>query len=249
MVSIPQAALERPELAAHFYVVLEVNEEQEQMIVRGFLRYDELVNYQSPVNLQLRNGCYQLPLSLFDNEPNRLLFYSRYLEPSSIPLPITSPESVPESLKETLKSTITKLSQWLQGVLDEDWLSFEALVTPEANLAWSTRNLSEGAKRGKLINLGMQLGSKTVALMLTVTPEASEKVGILVHLYPTGGERYLPANLQLTLLSRAGKTLQSTQSRGQDNYIQLKPFKGKLGTRFIVEVSMGDVSVTEDFEL
>jgi hypothetical protein len=95
----------------------------------------------------------------------------------------------------------------------------------------------------------MQLGSQTVALLVTVTPEASEKVGILVQLYPTGGERYLPANCQLTLRSKAGKTLQSTQSRGQDNYIQLKSFKGKPGTRFSVEVSMGDVSVKEDFEL
>ena len=249
VVNVPQAAIARPELAAHFYLVLEVDEEQEQIIVRGFLRYDELVNYRSTVNLQLRNGCYQLPLYLFDTEPNHLLFYSRYLEASAIPLPLISPESAQESLRETLKSTRIKLSQWLQGVLDEGWLSFDALVTPEANLAWSTRNASKGTKKGKLINLGMQLESQTVALLITVTPEASEKVGILVQLYPTGGERYLPANLQLALLSRAGKTLQSTQSRGQDNYIQLKSFKGKPRTRFSVEVSMGDVSVREDFEL
>ncbi len=250
VVNFPQAAIERPELAAHFYVLLEVDEEQEQMIVRGVLRYDELVNYCSTVNLQLsQDSCYQLPLSLFDAEPNHLLFYSRYLDPTAIPLPLISPESVQDSLRETLKSTRIKLSQWLQGVLDEGWLSFDALVTPEANLAWSTRNASEGTKKGKLINLGMQLESQTVALLITVTSEASEKVGILVQLYPTGGERHLPPNLQLTLLSRAGKTLQSTQSRGQDNYIQLKSFKGKSGTRFSVEVSMGDVSVREDFEL
>lgn len=67
---------------------------------------------------------------------------------------------------------------------------------------------------------------------ITVTPEAAEKVGVLVQLYPIGEARYLSPNLQLTLRSKAGKTLQSTQSRGQDNYIQLKSFKGKPGTRF-----------------
>ncbi|WP_019503854.1 DUF1822 family protein [Pleurocapsa sp. PCC 7319] len=249
-VNVPQAAIERPELTAHFYVLLEVDEEQEQIVVRGFLRYDELINYRSTVNLKLsQDSCYQLPLSLFDTEPNHLLFYSRYLDPTAIPLPVTSPDSIQDSLKETFQSTITQLSQWLQGTLDEGWLSWEALVTPEANLAWSTRNASEGTKKGKLINLGMQLESQTVALLITVTSETSEKVGILVQLYPTGEERYLPANLQLTLRSRAGKILQSTQSRSQDNYIQLKPFKGKPGTRFSVEVSMGDVIVREDFEL
>ena len=250
VVNVPQAAIDRPELAAHFYVVLEVQEELEEVMIRGFLRYDQLDNYRSRVNLQLsRDGCYQLPLSLFDVESNHLLFYSRYLEPSAIPLPVASLESAQNSVREALQSTRAKLSQWLQGVLDEGWLSFDTLLGPEANLALNTRNASEGAKGGKVIDLGMQLGNQTVAMLMTVTPETSEKVGILVQLYPTGRERYLPANLQLTLLSRAGKTLQSTQSRGQDNYIQLKPFKGKQGTRFIVEVRMGDVSVREDFEL
>jgi hypothetical protein len=72
---------------------------------------------------------------------------------------------------------------------------------------------------------------------------------LLTTPYPTGGERHLPANLKLTLRSKAGKTLQEVISRGQDNYIQLKSFKGKLGTRFSIEVSMGDVKVREDFEL
>lgn len=250
VVNVPQVAIDRPDLAAHFYVVLEVAEEQEEVIIRGCLRYDELVNYyRSTVNLQLRESCYQLPLSLFDAEPNHLLFYSRYLEPSAIPLPVASAEGSQNSLRETIQSTRTKVSQWLQGIVDQGWLSVETLLSPEANLAWSTRNISEGAKGGKLINLGVQLGSQTVALLMTVTPEADERVGILVQLYPTEGERYLPPNIQLTLYSRAGKTLQSIQSRGQDNYIQLKPFQGKPGTYFTVEVSIGDISVREDFEL
>ena len=245
VVRVPQGAIDRPELAAHFYVVLEVDEEQAQVIVRGFLRYDELVNYQSSSNFPPQNGGYQLPLSLFDSEPNHLLFYSQYLEASAIPLP----EPAHVSFLEALQSTRTKLSQWLQGILDEGWLTVDTLLSPEANLAWSTRNASEEVKGGKLINLGMQLGDQTVALLVTVIPEESEKVGILFQLYPTGGERALPPNLQLTLLSKAGKTLQLTQSRSQDNYIQLKPFKGKPGTRFSVEVSIGDVSVLEEFEL
>jgi hypothetical protein len=250
VVNIPQAALDRPDLAAHFYVVLEVAEEQEEVIIRGFLPHDKLENYRNTVNLQLsQDSYYQLPLSLFDAEPNHLLFYSRYLEPSTIPLPVASAEPASDSLLFALNSNRAKLSQWLEGIFDKGWTSFETLVNPEANLAWSTRNTLEGAKGGKLINLGMQLGNQTVALLLTVIPETSEKVGILVQLYPTEGERFLPSNLQLTLLSKTGKTLQSTRSRSRDNYIQLKSFKGKPGTCFTVEVSMGDVSVREDFQL
>jgi len=255
VVNLP-IAIDLPKFAAHFYVLLEVLEEQEQVIVRGVLRYDQLINYQSRSNLQLPKSCYQLPLSLFDAEPNHLLFYYRYLESTAIPLPIASAEhpampsqKAKEKLPGYLEQTRIKLSQWLQGVFDEGWQAIDALINPEANLALSTRNTESGAKGGKLINLAMQLGSQTVALLVTITPETEEKLGSSIQLHPTGGERYLPPNLKLTLLSKAGKTLQEVQSRSQDNYIQLKSFKGELGKRFSVEVSLSDVSVKEEFEL
>lgn len=268
VVNVPQNTIEQQGLAAHFYVVLEILEEQEQVIVRSVGRYDQLVNYIRRSNLQLlRDSFYQLPLSLFDAEPNDLLVYCRLLEPTAIPLAfastnsqvaiagITSPApSAPETppapeLPGYLKKTRTKLSQWLQDVFDSGWLGLEALISPEANLALSTRNAQLGVKRGKLIDLGMQLGSQRVALLVTITEEPQEKLAISIQLHPTGGERYLPPLLKLTLLSKAGKTLQEVTSRVQDNYIQLKPFKGQPGKCFSIEVSIGNVSLREDFEL
>ncbi len=251
VVNVPQYAIEQPEKAAHFYVVLEVLEEEEEIIIRGVMRYDQLVDYRSRVNLQpLQDGYYQLPLSEFDAEPNHLLFYCRKLEPTSIPLPITSAETkASEKLLGYLQETRSKLSQWLQGAFDESWQAIDAIISPEANLALSTRNVESGAKRGKLIDLGMQLGSETVAMLVTIVQETEEKLGISIQLHPTGGERYLPPHLKLTLLSKAGKTLQEVQSRSHDNYIQLKPFKGEPGKRFSIEVSLSDVSIREEFEL
>jgi hypothetical protein len=257
VVSLPADAINRPDLAAHFYVLLEVLDEQEQVLVRGFQRCDQLLDYLSRANLKpSRDGCYRLPLSEFDAEPNHLLFYCRFLEPAAIPLSATaegqamsSVTEAAENLLEYLEETRTKLSQWLQGVFEQSWQAIDALVSPEANLALRASNAESGAKRGKLINLGMQLGGETVALLVTVTEEAEEKLGVLVQLHPAGGKKYLPANLKLTLLSKAGKTLQEVTSRSQDNYIQLKSFKAKPATRFSLEVSLGDVSVREDFEL
>jgi hypothetical protein len=246
VVNLPQDVVDNPSEAAHFYVVLEVLEEAEEVIVRGFLRYDELVNYCSKVNLQLRDGCYQLPLSLFDVEPNHLLYYSRFLEPAAISLPVAAPA---DNLLDYLQETRTKLSQWLQGVVDNSWQAVDALLNSEGSLAFSTRNIHQGTNRGKLINLGMQLGSQPLALLMTITPEAEHKLSVVVQLHPTGGERFLPPNIHLNLLSKAGKNIQEVTSRSEDNYIQLKPFKGEVGKRFSVEVSLGDASVREDFEL
>lgn len=251
VVNIPINAIEQPELAAHFYVVVEVLEEEEQVILRGFMRYDQLINYRSQLNLQiLGDGYYQLPLSLFDAELNHLLFYHHFLEASAIPLPVASTQSTTVSLQTYVHNTRTKLSQWLEGVFEQGWQTIDTLINPEANLALSTRTTYKGPKKAKLIDLGVQLGHKTVALLVNITEETEDKLGILIQLHPTGGEKYLPPYLKLTLLSKVGKTLQQVTSRCQDNYIQLKPFKGESGKRFSVELSLGEeLKVKENFEL
>lgn len=249
VVNVPQDGIDNPEKAANFYVLVEVLEEQEEVVIRGFMRYDQLVNYRSQVNLKLlKDGYYQLPLSEFDTEPNHLLFYCRFLEPTAIPLKVSAETKTEEMLVGHQKRIITKLSQWLQGVFEEGWQAIDTLINPEANLALRIRSVEEGVKRCKLIDLGMQLGNQTVALLVNIT-ETEEKLGILIQLHPTGGKRYLPPNLKLTLLSNPGKILQQVQARGQDNYIQLKPFKGEAGKCFSIEVSLLDISARQDFEL
>ena len=109
--------------------------------------------------------------------------------------------------------------------------------------------LPTGERGGKLIDLGLQLGNHMVAMLVTIKPEESAKLGIQIQLSPTRGEPYLPPNTQLTLYSKSGKMLQSTQSREEDNYIELQPFRGTEGVEFSVEVSIEDVSVREYFEL
>jgi Protein of unknown function (DUF1822) len=255
-VQIPQAVIEQAELAAHFYVVHEVSEEQELVTVRGFLRFDEVINYRDRHLCQLHDGCYLLPLALLDAEPNHLLFYCRSLQPAAIAIRATEPSASPlssaspaESFLATLTQTTTTLTQWLQDTVDEGWQAIDQLINPDAYLAFSTRTVESGARRGKLINLGVQLGQQAVVLLVNVTSEAEEKLGVLVQLHPTGETRYLIPELTLSLRSSTGKVLQEVMSRSQDNYIQLKPFKGKPGTRFSVAIHLGSETVEESFEL
>lgn len=246
-VRLPQAVVEQSELAAHFYVVQEVSEEQALVMVRGFCRYDELIRDRH--HDQVQDGYYQLPLSFLDAEPNHLLFYCRSLQPSAIALPTSASPIATERFLGSLANTTTTLTQWLQGAFDESWQAIDQLINPEAYVSLSTRSIEPGTKRGKLINLGVQLGQRTVALLVNVTSEAEGKLGVLVQLHPTGEARYLMPNLTLSLRSQAGKTLQAVTSRSQDNYIQLKPFKGRSGTRFSVAIHLGNETVEEHFEL
>ncbi|MFQ4144879.1 DUF1822 family protein [Chlorogloeopsis sp. ULAP02] len=255
IVNIPQELIEQPQLAAHFYVLLEVLEEEEEVVIRGFLPYKKLVEMKSNLELPVSDGYYQLPLSFFDIEPNHLLLYHRYVQASefSVPVADTQVTQVSENLSKSLHLTTIKLSQWLQGVIDEGWQIIDSLSNPELSLAFSTRNIEQGAQRAKIIDFGIDLGSKKVVLLVNISPDISastqDKISVLAQLYPINGERFLPQNIKLFLLSKAGKNLQEVTARVQDNYIQLKPFKGEYGKRFSIQVSLGDISVKENFEL
>jgi hypothetical protein len=149
LVSVPRAAIDLPEFVAHFYVIVEVQEEQEQAIVRGILRYDQLARYRQSVNFQVKpDWSYQVPLSLFDTEPNHLLFYLRFLEPKSIALPVAAVHSSTQSYltQAELETLLSKLQSphhrlwqsltWEQGAII---LSYPELL--DLLYQWQTQTL------------------------------------------------------------------------------------------------------------
>ena len=252
VVEIPVAAIELP---AHFYVPIEVSEERQEVIIRGVLRADRLQEYLNQPNRQcVRDGYYHIPLAVFDPEPNRLLFYCDFLTPTSIPLPAIATERSAQlvaTLTAVLQTTTRiELGQWLQGVFTPGWQAIDELMSSSVYLALSPRSQgNKGAKCGKLIDLGVELPGQSTVLLLNITEEAEEKLAVVVQLHPTGIVRYLPHDIVLTLLSISGEKLQEVHSRSHDNYIQLKSFKGRSGTKFSVSIELGSFTLCEHFEL
>lgn len=244
VIRFPASIIQQPDRAAHFYVVLEVLEEQQEAVIRGFLRYDELTR-QLGSAAQLSNQSL-LPLSAWDEEINHLLGYVQHSHPSSILSPQVSVQL--EKAAASVPSGLTRLSRWLDEALTEGWQSIDLLINPQANLAWSARESASGMKGGKLMNLGMQIDQHRLALIVTVIPEA-QKVSVNVQVLPTGEDVVLPQQLTVTLRSNTDKVLQTVAARSHDNYIQLRPFRGKPGIRFTVEVALDDAKVIEAFEL
>ncbi|MBD2771957.1 DUF1822 family protein [Iningainema tapete] len=92
-VLITRAVVDLPEYLTHFYVLVEVLEEQECAVVQGFLSYQQLTERLVNVNLvPQEDWTYQLPLTWFEDNPDRLLLYLRCLEPEAIALPTVPPE-------------------------------------------------------------------------------------------------------------------------------------------------------------
>lgn len=115
VVTVPRAAIELPEFAAHFYIAVEVLEEEEEAMLRGILRRDRLLAYQE--QLQATGESYpfsstsdwseDIPLAWFDSQLDRLLYDCRYLDPQEIPLPATIP--IPDWTRGQLREFLLAL--------------------------------------------------------------------------------------------------------------------------------------------
>jgi hypothetical protein len=135
-VTLPRAVVDLPEFIPHFYVLVEVLEEQEAATVQGFLSYTQLMNRRDEVNLEAdRDWTYQLPLSCFDGKPDDLVMHLRCLEPTAIALP-ACPQNRPMQLAQ-MRSQLEALLPELHSSDRELWevLSWEqggvVLTNPE----------------------------------------------------------------------------------------------------------------------
>ena len=144
------------------------------------------------------------------------------------------------------------LSFWLEGIYDNAWEAIETFLPFNSNsLAFNFRSSSGfgvgSIKRAKLIDLGMEIESQKVVLLVALIPEENQQVSIRVQLHPTNEEFYLPVNIKLALLLESEEIIQSVQAREQDNYIQLKRFDGEVGECFSIQVAFDSYQITENF--
>lgn len=140
IIDLPRAVVDLPEFTVHFFVVLEILEEQEQAKVWGFLRHDQLIALRQSVNLQAeRDWTYALPAAWFDCNPDHLLLYLRCLEPAAIPLP-----QAPTNRLATLAAMQAELMALLPQLQSPDtqlwqvltWEQGAAVLTNSELLDW-----------------------------------------------------------------------------------------------------------------
>jgi len=262
VIVLPRAVIDLPEFTAHFYIIVEVQEEQEQVIIQGFLRHDQLISYRQLINLKPTSDCdfnYHLPLSLFEVEVNRLVFNLRFLAEGAINLPVASVNNSPTLTENQLLALLTQTSvnvaKWLQGEIDEVAQSL-GIFLPQAKA--SALRLSVDKLEGaiiKLKNLGMKipdsathvfqkinLGGIHLLLCAVAWPINGElaylqKWSLLLILGTELGDP-LPNNLKLQISNISGLLLESVSKFG-------KPFlyvraEGKWHEKLLVTIMLPD---------
>jgi Protein of unknown function (DUF1822) len=145
-IAIPRAALDYPDLMAHFYVPMQVDEEQGQVVIFGFLRYDLLSQQRRSSPWAIApDGTYRLPLTWFEPDINRLLLQLSCLDPAALPLPVhaaRAPHSTVDlaSLHQILVEPVVNVGTWLQQQWDELAQTVGWMVLPPLELAAEMRS-------------------------------------------------------------------------------------------------------------
>lgn len=103
-IPVPRAVVDLPEFAAHFYVIIGIEDELEIAAIRGFMRYDQLIKRQPKVQPDI-DWNYPLPLMYFNQESDELLLDLQCLQSTAIPLP-----EIPNVRQSTLSQMQTELA-------------------------------------------------------------------------------------------------------------------------------------------
>lgn len=194
---------------------------------------------------------------------SKLLGFTQTAGTGQVFLPQLQPFDALLEYLDKLTNPIVNLNQWFANQFAAGWQQLEELWESDSEPSMSGQTVpalrrfgtevklfpDADIMRAKLIDLGMELGTQRLALVMALTQESDRKVSVFVQVHPTEGDRYLPGNLTLALLSDAGDRLQAVQSRGLDLWVQLRQFRVEPGTNFGLQVALNGISVTESFTL
>ncbi len=206
------------------YVAVQFSERLNEVQLLGFVR-----------TVPSSSACEQIPLTSL--KPLNFLF-------DCIPNAVAHPAL-------SARQTRVNLGQWFENLFENSWIALEEVFGNINEKKFALRNVSslgeDSVARAKIIDLGLQLGNQSLVLLVALALFSQQKVEILVQIHPLSEKLYLPSHLKINLFSDTGKIIQEVVSRSNDNFIQLKRFRGDFGESFYIQVSHDNFTIKETF--
>ncbi len=280
-VTIPQEWVDIPSWVADYYVIAEVNPDEQWIRIKGYTThaqikklgsFDAMTREYSLTQNQLIEDINVLWLSQefcpteVTSTPINLITDLNPTHAENLIQRLSNPEVISPRLEvpfyfwsalleneeyltkiaqprqghKAVENPVTKLTNWLENIFDNVW------QTPaDLNLAYAiTRTFTANSlNRSKLIGID----NKQVILLVEVSQEKNDNLGVKIGLYPEANSRYLPPNIQLSLFSKEGQVLKFIKARHQDNYIAINKFEAPKNFEFKIEIKLNLAIKIENF--
>ncbi|MBE9215551.1 DUF1822 family protein [Plectonema cf. radiosum LEGE 06105] len=163
--SVPFAVLDIPDFTAHFYVLMQVEEEEQQVAVSGFMSYEQYLNYQQKAHLAVDSDwTYPIPSTWFYSNPNALLLNLRCLDADAIQLPTKIAQQ--NNTATALREKLTALTSQLQKQHFSQLLTVKEATTLLSNpdlIDWAYKIVNPSFAQ-PLINVGLWLRDRIDAV-------------------------------------------------------------------------------------
>lgn len=238
-IHIPKPIIDQHQFAPHIYVLIEVQEEQMQMKVCGYLRRDTLFEQQRSHPLKAApNEMYEVPLDWFNFDSTALLLELRCLQP--YPIDPFLPQQPSQAIN---------VRQWLSDRLDDVAAELGWMLMPSLDSASALRSAQEELStlsiqippqaRGAFQE--MQLGSATLRLQ-AVTWVLSAAIDSFewTLLITVSGDR-LPIGTRLQIRDDTQLLFEQTVESAEAAAL-FAQVGGDLGDRFWVTIDAPDGS-------
>lgn len=143
-----------------------------------------------------------------------------------------------------LYSPKVNITKWLEGAVENRWKFVHSLLSPDQLKLTPCFRKEKEICRGRVLDLGMQLEKHSVALVLTVSSEASTEINVRAQLYPISTPLLFPgAKLIFTDSSdnRFEVVARDADMLIQDEYLL------EEGENFNITIALDQVSITTEF--
>lgn len=124
--------------------------------------------------------------------------------------------------------------------------SDEALRWKAVEILWVLEPDHPAAGVRRIMDLGLLLAGQQLALLVAVVQSSDRRLSVLARVYPLREQRYVPTELQLSVLSADDSSSCKVQAREHDNYIQLI-LRAEFDDRFSIRITLKEDSITEYF--
>lgn len=215
------------------YMVVEIDEGNRQARILGFV---ESVENE------------RLPLTKLTSLQDFLIYLHKLPAVELVSEISTNKVDMVEVVVNQISTGIVKLSKWFEGLLDGGW---EAELAIAKDLAISQdispANETEKRESGAAKFIYLQHSSERVLLILRQTRVSQDEVEIVLRLYPASESIFLLDGIKIALLDESDKSIPQLEKQSKaSNWLQLR-FKGNVGDKFSLKISLGEDNIIEHF--